>query len=141
MNHHYNDIRTRIDEPPVWFDERAVPRYCCFAPGETANIYCNETALVVIACQACGERFNVCFSQSRIDIGWILRYGAEPQPTLADKIRDGSIHYGDPPNTDCCAAGATMNCDDLRVLEYWYRDEVGFGWKRDASLEVEIDES
>lgn len=38
---------------------------------------------------------------------------------LAEQIRGGVIHYGDPPNVECCPAGATMNCWDLRVVEFW----------------------
>lgn len=42
-------------------------------------------------------------------------------PSLATQVRSGAIHYGDPPNTECCAAGPTMNCWDLRVIEFWAR--------------------
>jgi len=40
---------------------------------------------------------------------------------LSEQIAHGTIHYGDPPNAGCCAAGPTMNCWDLRVVEYWAR--------------------
>jgi hypothetical protein len=32
MLQHYEDILSRIAEPPRWFDEQGVPRYCEFAP-------------------------------------------------------------------------------------------------------------
>lgn len=48
-------------------------------------------------------------------------------PSLAQQVRAGTIHYGDPPNTECCPAGATMNCWDLRVVEFWAR---GFALRR-----------
>lgn len=112
MNHHYRDIRDKIAEAPRWFDEAAVPRYCAFTPKETANIYANQAALVEIACQNCGERFLVAFSWSSMD-------RINRVPTLIQQVRDGSLHYGDPPNTGCCAAGPTMNCDDIRVVEFW----------------------
>ena len=35
----YEDILSRIAEPPRWFDEQGVPRYCEFAPHRIANIY------------------------------------------------------------------------------------------------------
>lgn len=115
MLHHYNDIRSRISEPPKWWDEEGVPRYVDFAPDEVANIYAQEVALVDIACQSCGTRFKVAFSWANIE--W--HNGA---PELHKRLTPEHIvnlHYGDPPNVGCCPAGATMNCDDLRVLEFW----------------------
>jgi hypothetical protein len=32
-----------------------------------------------------------------------------------------------------------MNCDDLRVLEYWHQPNV-FDWQRDTSLEIGIED-
>lgn len=70
----------------------------------------------------------------------------KPPATLADAIRAGTIHYGDPPRHDDttgpeCHAGDTMNCYDLRVLEYWTNDPVEpdvvatSEWRRIAELE------
>lgn len=137
MNHHYNDIRSRIAEPPLWFDESAVPRYEPFTPRSLSNIYAHEAALVLIACQACATRFRVAFSRSSMDDIQALIAERKPR-TLADAIRDGSLHYGDPPNIECCAAGPTMNCDDLAVLEYWRKPK--WEWERDQLLEIAIDE-
>lgn len=63
-------------------------------------------------------------------------------------VKDGTIHYGDPPNVGCCPAGPTMNCWDLRVLEFWERgSKSGDGqtdafdamqWRRRADLEIEL---
>jgi hypothetical protein len=47
------------------------------------------------------------------------------------------IHYGDPPNSGCCPAGATMNCIDLRVLQFWAR--AGSTWVRSPELEIELE--
>lgn len=70
--------------------------------------------------------------------------------TLADQVTAGVIHYGDPPHVDCCAAGATMNCNDLAVVEFWRRgrapsgpvtlDEAmdAMGWSRVPELECEL---
>ena len=42
MNTEYDDIRALIAEPPRWWDEFAVPRYCDFHPRRAANIYARE---------------------------------------------------------------------------------------------------
>lgn len=123
MNNEYHDIRSRIAEPPKWWDECAVPRYCDFAPKHAANIYAREAALVLIECQACRRQFNVSMS------GRTGRVKAE--------IMDGRLHYGDPPNVECCVAGPTMNCIDVKVLEYWRREDME--WERDPSLEIELE--
>lgn len=133
MHHHYNDITSRILAPPMWYDENAVPRYCDFAPDEVADIYATEVALVEIACQDCGQRFNVAFSWDRVE--WVKGVPRLHEAmTLADVKR---LHYGDPPNAGCCPAGPTMNCDDLRVLEFWRKDEA-FTWTRIPELEVAL---
>lgn len=54
----YDDIRSRINEPPRWFDSDGVPRYVMFEPHH-ATISGREAALLEIACQACGTRFVV----------------------------------------------------------------------------------
>jgi hypothetical protein len=136
MLHHYNDITSRIDSPPKWYDENGVPRYCDFAPDQTADIYVDEAALVEIGCQNCGREFLVAFSRKRADLGRLMRN--QPYVTLAADIRANRVHYGDPPNAGCCPSGPTMNCDDRRVIEYWRRD--GFDWTRDPSLEISLDE-
>lgn len=131
MLHDYNDIRSRIPEEPKWWDESGVPRYVDFAPNHLANIYANEAALVLIACQACHTEFRVAFSNHSLGL---VFHGADA--TLSESIRSGRLHYGDPPNVGCCPAGATMNCDDLRVLGYWRRKD--FAWVRDSTLEIDL---
>jgi hypothetical protein len=136
MNQDYDDIRSRIPEPPKWWDEEAVPRYCDFHPKELANIYASEAALVGITCQGCGERFKVAFARDRH--GAILAsIDQKPYKSIAELIRSKELHYGDPPNTGCCPAGATMNSEPRRVLEYWSRPELE--WARDPALEVDIE--
>jgi hypothetical protein len=129
MHHHYKDIRERIAGEPLWFDENGVPRYCEFTPRDAANIYANQIALVLIRCQQCQREFKVAFS-------WSMNDYICGRPSLVDEITSGSIHYGDPPNIECCPAGPTMNCDDLRVLEFWRNDERGLEKVRDPSLEI-----
>ena len=134
MNHHYADIRSRITEPPQWWDEHAVPRYVPFSPKETANIYARECALIEIACQGCGALFNVAWSRSNHDIGqnedgtcWVK----ESKPFDPQRF-----HYGDPPNAGCCPAGPTMNSEPKRVLESWRKDWPD--WVRQPEKEGEI---
>jgi hypothetical protein len=117
MHHHYDDIRSRIADEPKWFDESGVPRYCDFSPDETANIYADQIALVLIACQSCGKQFRVCM------VSDMMRLVYE-RPSLWEQIKDGSLHYGDPPNVRCCPAGPTMNCIDIRVLEAWQKQQA-----------------
>jgi hypothetical protein len=54
---------------------------------------------------------------------------------LRDEIRPGRVHYGDPPNVNCCAGGASMNSVPHGILEYWSRDyEVSMDWQRDPNI-------
>lgn len=135
MNHHYKDILSRIPEPPKWF-ENAVPRFCDFAPTECADIYADECALVLIECQACARKFEVAFSSStmtRLQLNIVARREGLG-PTLLEQIKKGAIHYGDPPNIDCCPAGPTMNSEPVIVLQYWARltttDPPAHDWTR-----------
>jgi reactive intermediate/imine deaminase len=143
MHHFYKDILDRFDGPPLWFDENAVPRYESFAPDRLANIYSNECALVAIECQSCATEFNVAFSElnagrqtSKIDGKRTLR-----QISIAEQIARGTLHYGDPPNTQCCAAGPSMNSVPIAVLEYWQKvtaERTPPQWVKEPSLEREI---
>jgi hypothetical protein len=148
MHHHYRDIVDKLG-PPQWWDECGVPRYCQFGPHETNNIYADEVALLEIACQDCGERFKVAMSSSLFDRilrgpllekdgDEILGHEVQMAPSLADAIREGAIHYGDPPNAGCCPAGPTMNCEDLRVLEFWAKPHNGLELARQSELEGEL---
>lgn len=138
----YADIRDRIAEPPRWWDERGVPRYCDFSPREAANIYADEAALAEVTCQSCGTPFRVAFSGDEMERAMARHRGREA-PSIAERIRARELHYGDPPNSGCCAAGPTMNSEPRRVLEYWARWGRADGpaspeWSRDAALEIDI---
>jgi hypothetical protein len=148
---------------PTWWDENGTPRFAAHHPNLCADIYATEVALLRISCQSCGAEYDVQMSWSLA--GSILtaaRLGS-PDVKIADReqrrekfaetslsaqVRAGTIHYGDPP-CDRCAAGATMNCWDLRVLEFWSRDRRlidaaellrgGFvDWVRVPDLEIEL---
>lgn len=143
MKQEYRDIRIRLGEP-LWYDENGVPRYDPFEPSMCSDIYAKEVALLEIACQGCFKHFRVALS--------VFPYDARGAsvPSLKSRIQEGVIHYGDPPfhkldmhsiGTPVMCPGATMNCIDLAVCEYWFRDKSTNGqWTRDRKLEVLFDE-
>ena len=137
MHRDYQDIRSRIKEPPIWFDEHGVPRYCLFSPRECADIYARECLLMTISCQSCQTAFLVAMS-------WSKRPRWSPDgklwfpPALSEIIRDGELHYGDPPNISCCPAGPSMSSIPHTILEFWQQDDH-HKWKRIAELERPLD--
>lgn len=127
MHTNYADIRNRISEEPLWFDEFAVPRYGPFTPDAVANFYAREAVLVLAACQCCGHRFRLAISRPYF----------KDDPDVATAICHRGLHYGDPPNIRCCDAGPSTTVVELEVLEYWWR-VLGSSWKREASFEVGV---
>jgi hypothetical protein len=131
MHHYYKDILDRIDEAPTWFDDYGVPRFENFSPSQLGNIYASEAALAEVSCQACGRMFKVALTEAFAGKGL----------GLSDEIRLRRVHYGDPPNVNCCGAGASMNSVMHSILEYWLRDyEVSRGWQRDPTFEGPVEE-
>lgn|SRR5262249_30637058 len=133
MLREYEDIRSRITDPVLWWDDNGVPRYCDFHPSH-CGIYDIAAALIEVACQACGRHFLVAktFDDSAIEeLGDRYR-----RPTAGDV---GSFHYGDPPRhyREGCSAGDTMNVESVRVVEFWERDAE---WRRHPEHEVHIGE-
>lgn len=129
MKRHYRDILDRVAEEPLWFDEHGVPRFSAFSINEIADIYATEAALVLVTCQGCGREFRVAFSRCM-----------EGEP-LSDQIRAKSLHYGYPPNIECCEPGPTMNSEPRKVLQFWRRffePDFSIGYTRDQSLEIDI---
>lgn len=128
MHSNYLDIRERITEEPVWYDENGCPRYGKFSPELCPNIYANTVVFLRIECQNCAERFDVQMHSGLL--AFLDPSNRQPK----------NWHYGDPPRHDdhgqrC--AGETMNCADLEVLEVWHRAGVG-DWKRYHKLEGKI---
>ena len=115
MHYDYADIRALTDKPPSWWDEFGVPRYIVFSPLKLGNIYAKEAVLLRIACQCCSREFDVAMSWSN-----------RPPKPLSELIETSLIHYGDPPNVQCCDGGPTMNSIALEVLEYWTEDQGAF---------------
>jgi len=128
MNHYYQDILSRIKEPPQWWDEHAVPRFCRFSPQKIADIYASECALMRILCQSCGTPFKVAVS-------WYQHSG---RASLSSEFQHGTVYYGDPPNIACCPSGPTMSSVHDRVLQFWTRANKARTWTRDKKLEGEI---
>ena len=116
MKTDYEDILSRISDPPRWWDENGTPRYDHFSPHLIPDVYAGRVALLRIACQSCGQQFDVAMSESA--------HGAPFAPK--------TWHYGDPPRHNGCP-GCTMNCDDLAVIEAWER--APFNWIRHPELE------
>lgn len=145
MHPTYDDITSRIAEAPSWWQEDGVPRWGEFSPGMASSIYAREVALMEIACQSCGKTYRVA----------MCRTGHESDSTIADKIVQGHLHYGDPPNSmhaEDCGGGASMNSEPVRILEYWsthnqryvengiVKDyERYFAWERNPLLEGKYD--
>ncbi|WP_066705035.1 hypothetical protein [Celeribacter ethanolicus] len=112
MHVFYDDILSRIAEPPLWFDEHAVPRYADFSPEQAAKISAQEVVLLLIRCQACRRDFRDALSSS------------EAKPVLAPKIEARTLRFGDPPNVRCCSTGPAMNSISVQVLEYWFKPQI-----------------
>ena len=132
MKANFSDIVSRIAEKPSFYQEDGVPRYGRFTPDMSPCVHASEIALMEIACQVCDTRFNVAIYNPIMQNGEIL----------ANSIKDGSIHYKDPPNTGCCSAGATMNSWPIRIIEYWRRYDPTlkgelswYNWDRNPKLE------
>jgi hypothetical protein len=134
MHAHYKDILSRIQDPPAWFDENAVPRFDPFSPDLIANIYADICVLVEIQCQNCRRTFKVSMSEGAME-----RFNR--RGLIYAQIENKSLHYGDPPNINCCGSGPTMNCLDIRVLECWRRGEKSFVWDRQPDLEVALEDA
>ena len=129
----YDDILSRIPEPPLWWDAHGVPRWCEFHPTASSNTYAREVALLRIACQGCGREFDA-------EINWweqSRHWNGDRMEPLSTPARLKELHYGDPPNVGCCPAGHTMNCIDLRILQFWSRERSK--WERCPELEIELE--
>jgi hypothetical protein len=124
MHNSYEDILSRIEEKPSWYDANGTPRYGPFKPEMCPNIYADLVVLLRIACQECGQQFDV-------EMHGNVFFGI---------TRPKNLHYGDPPRHGCLGGGDTMNCDDLAVLQVWHRSATLADWQRRSDLEGPMDE-
>lgn len=131
MKPRFDDIRNRIKEEPKWYDENGTPRYDKFSPKLTSNIYSSQVVLLKIECQNCSKAFLV-------ELNWDLMKDVFSfrKDDLKKQILEESIHYGDPPQHGC--TGNTMNCDDIKVIEFWERDKR-MNWKRMKKYERKVE--
>jgi hypothetical protein len=123
MYQYYSDILSAATQSVQWFDEHGVPRFCAFSPERIADFYAKECALLKVACQECGEENLMCVSRGSYD-----------SLHLAGRLLSRSS-FGDPPNTNCCAAGPTMTADVLAVVQFWERGP-DLIWRRNPKLEI-----
>lgn len=85
MKVYYGDIYELLPDVDVdWFDENGVPRYCERHP-KHCDIYAQEVVFLQVKCQSCNSNFIVAMSS--------CEHSERP---LKDKIRNKTIHYGDP---------------------------------------------
>lgn len=140
MKARFEDIRSRIKEVPTWHDENGTPRYGKFSPDLSPNIYAREVILFEIACQYCHQRFDVEMNFGAFDRLQGKKSFKESLDVLVKlKNRASSfspIHYGDPPIHECPGGGTTMNCYNLRIKQFWFRN---FEWKRLRKYEIKLE--
>lgn len=132
----YKDIRSRISDPPTWFDTNGVPRYGPYKPC-SENIYADESALFEIACQGCDRRALIGMDISLLS--WVngqFMRDVYQRPSATDP---GSLGFGDfprmlgPDGDDCCS-GVTMTTGVTRIVEFWTRSHM-HEWTRHPELE------
>jgi hypothetical protein len=157
------DLAARLGESPRWHDENGVPRFADHHPSHCPDIYATEVVLLRISCQSCDVEFEVQMSWSQSSAlmsqakamatlkqltGVRLHVGADSASlsSLTMRVKDGAIHYGDPPRHEHgqgridiggTCAGDTMNCWDLKVMEFWTREKT-HSWRRVPELEIDL---
>jgi len=137
MHSSFDDLIALSKDPPKWWDEHGIPRFCEFHPDVISSFYAHEVALLQIECQNCGHEFVVCVAQDGSDLASFHLVGREPV-RLSEAIQQ--IHYGDPPNIGCCASGPSMNSIPRKVLQFWeHGPHTNYEWRRVPRLEVEIE--
>lgn len=112
----YKDIVSRIPDEPLWYDVHGVPRYEPFHR-QMLGVYDHYSLYVLIACQACGQRFSVGVGWTREN--WEAVVAGDEDNFFNDlEWLSKHFHYGDPPRHGGCS-GETMNCEDIYILEAW----------------------
>jgi len=119
----YEDILTRIEEKPRWWDSKGVPRYCEFHPDVCPNLYADEIVLLRVACQNCKTEFDV-------------QYEWDQFSTMLDRPSESlvTIAYGNPPHNKCCMVGPSMQSISLFTIQFWKRNKRQ-AWVRQPDLE------
>lgn len=128
MLREYDDITSRIDVQPTWYDEQGVPRYEPFQP-DMLGVYDDIASLQKIACQDCGRRFLV--AQSSELTRRLMWFGVE-KANAVTALEIARAHYGDPPRHGC--VGDTMNVELVAVMEVWRKNKC-LDWCRLRGVE------
>jgi len=113
MKASYQDITSRINVPPIWWDSNGVPRYSPFHPHLLPNIYADQALHFTVKCQDCGREFAVA-AQSDVQ-------SQKDRDDLVQGIYDRKVYYGDPPSHGC--VGDSMMSVPVKVINLWMRDE------------------
>src|SRR3990167_563889 len=124
----YEEIRSRLG-PPLWWEAGGVPRYELFHP-DMLGIYDNLAMCWLIACQYCGQEFQVGAGWNWTSYIVSREYDKDQLPPAAwlrRKLKNGPPHSGDPPRHDC--VGDTMNCELIRAVEVWTKASFG-DWRK-----------
>lgn len=142
MHRSYKEILDRIEEPPKWWDENAVPRYVDFAP-EQMGVYDDCVVFALISCQHCAQEFKVAMSDNHMERFkywklWLEKDGKGAQSKPNPRSIAIGFHYGDPPNHDC--VGDTENCNDIEILEVWAKNN-NYKWERHKDIEKEANQA
>ena len=114
----YLDILERVKMKPKWWDENGVPRYCVFSPGDQANLYATEVALVQIQCAGCAREFTVAVSSQFAP------------------LNPNRLSVGAPPNVGCCEHGPAMCAAPIFIAQFWRR--VHLKWQRIPNNEIDF---
>jgi hypothetical protein len=127
MHPRYDDITSRISEPPRWWFN-GVPRYKHFEPDDL-SVSPEQVALARVACQGCETEFLI---------------GVEKKPSCQTdalaELYSGDLNVGDPPRHDhpdgSRCAGETMGAVQIEVIEAWERASAfPWGWFRRPDCE------
>lgn len=144
----YDDIITRIDEPPSYYTQQGVPRYGAFHPS-AVTVYANAVSLYQVRCQAemCGQLFEISYAWPTLFERLSLR---EEHGGLPNDIEDQAavnawhinihkdinphelVDLGDPPYhfyNDATCTGTTMSSITVALLEHWERGPLE-AWSR-----------
>ena len=126
MNVPYDDILSRIPEPPLWWSS-GVPRYAPFEP-KMMSVYASEAMLLETQCQSCGREFALGICSESGEGGRLRAKLTGP---------DRMWGWADPPSHAC--HGDSMNVVVLSVLEFWQKVDVPGSalqeWERQPMLE------
>jgi len=135
----YYDILRCTDKPPIWWDERGVPRFEPFVPNLHASPHSRECVLFNVSCQCCYALYVVCMSSHRKSV-------------LREQILVKELNYGDPPfacftgNSDTqflkeknpalqkCGMGYATTAEPENIIGFWERLSSSGEWVEDISF-------